>query len=159
MTVTRAIYIVREEPRRMRARSRCPRDASPRSLSIEDHWRHGKPTSAQYLERRAAVLKNASKGDKSHSKPTFRRGSRTTHASTTAPRMELPIARAGQGSTEPEERPPRRSRVTSHTSNFGERPHQRSAQVTDGSHSIPSEGESSAGTPPSYLSSDCMQSL
>ena len=79
----------------MRARSRCPRDASPRSLSIEDHWRHGKPTSAQYLERRAAVLKNASKGDKSHSKPTFRRGSRTTHASTTAPRMEAAALKSG----------------------------------------------------------------
>ena len=95
MTVTRAIYIVWEEPRRKRARSRRPGDASPRSLSTEDRRRRGRPTRAQHLVRRAAVLKNASKGDKSHSKPTFRRGLRTTHASTTAPRMEAAALKSG----------------------------------------------------------------
>jgi len=89
---------------------------------------------AQHPDRRAAVLKSAPKGDKSHSKPTFRRDQRTTRGSTTAPRTESAAFNRGQGSAEPEEWPPRRSRVTDHTSNHGERP-QRSAQVTDGSHS------------------------
>ena len=50
---------------------------------------------AQHLHRRAAVLKNASKGDKSHSEPTFRRGLRTTHESITAPRMETAALKNG----------------------------------------------------------------